>query len=86
MNLETVTWLSFWFAIVGILLSLLAITLQLLDRPRLKILSIYPGLSGERKQSDQQWKHKVTSIEVIIHNSGQRPAIEGQTGRRLALF
>jgi hypothetical protein len=74
--MEVITWISFILAIIGVLLSSIALYIQWRDKPILKISSIRPGISGYREGNEQQWKHQVTSIEVIIENKGSRPAID----------
>ncbi len=74
--MESITWLSLGFSIASFILAATAIALHLFDRPRLKILSIRPGISGSLAATDRQWKHNVSCIEVIIENKGTRSAID----------
>lgn len=74
--MDKIVWISFGIAILGTAIAILAIILQLLDKARLKVVQIYPGMSGARMPGADQWLHSVNSIAVIIRNLGTRPAID----------
>ncbi len=74
--METITWISFGLALLGTTLAIAAIALQLLDRPRLRVVQIHPGVSGSRKPGAHQWTHNIISFEVVIENYGTRPAVD----------
>lgn len=76
MALETLTWISFVVAIISILLAGIAIILQVLDKPRLKISSVHPGISGSKEPNSDRWKNFISSIEIIVENRGSRPAVD----------
>lgn len=71
----TLTWISLLIGIISLIASLLALWQQNRDKPRLKITEIRPALSGT-KSSDQQWNHKVSSLEIVVENKGSRAAVE----------
>ena len=62
-------------ALISLAVGTVALTFQILDRPRLRITNIRPAISGSRQHNAQQWTHDVTSIEVTVENRGSRPAI-----------
>jgi hypothetical protein len=76
MTTETVTWISLWLAIAGVVLAGVALFLQFHDKPRLKIIQIHPGISGSRGSGENQWKNNITSIEIVVENKGSRPAVD----------
>lgn len=66
--------ISNWLSLVGIVLAVAALTLQLLDKPRLRISDINVSFGGSRT-TQGTWQYGITCINVIVENRGGRPAI-----------
>ena len=74
--MDAITIVSFIVTAIGSFIGGIALYKQYLDKPRLKKMSINPGISGSKGVNDDVWKHHVSSIEIVILNKGARPAID----------
>lgn len=60
--------------VAGVALAGVALWKQYRDRPRLRVLSIRPRVVT--RANGNHLRHEVSDIEVVIENSGTRPAVD----------
>lgn len=81
--MDTHDLISLVLGAVSLPLAVYALVLQKLDRPRLKIRNVTPGISGSKAGNEQQWQSVITALEMEVENVGSRPAVRCEA---VALF
>lgn len=58
---------------ISLLIGLVGVYFFYIDKPIIKIKSIYPGINGVGNH-DEGWTHYIPSIVVEVHNKGKKDA------------